>query len=196
MVDDGSDDHTTGVAEAAGARVVRHRENRGKGEALRTGFRIALEERREATVTLDADGQHDPGEIPRLLARWRETGAELAVGTRDFSAMPLSRRLANTLGRTVLRWATGRDLPDNQSGFRVVGRRLMNSMLERAREPGFGFEVEMIAECHRRGWRIAWVPISTVYAGEASHISPVAHVARFLRLAWRIRRSRRQTPTG
>ena len=103
--------------------------------------------------------------------------------------MPPSRRLANTLGKRVMGWATGREIRDNQSGFRLIGRRLMEAMLA-SDEPGFGFEVEMIVECSRRGWSIAWVPIRTIYGTEASHISPAAHVARFLTLAWRIRRAR------
>jgi glycosyltransferase involved in cell wall biosynthesis len=191
VVDDGSADDTARVAEAAGARVVRQPANLGKGEALQAGFRRAMADGAAAVVTLDADGQHDPGEIPAFLAARERTGAELVVGARQFHAMPPSRRLANTLGKRVLRWATGRDIPDNQSGYRLVGRPLMEAML-RSEEPGFGFEVEMIVECARRGWAIEWVPIRTIYGEEKSHIHAVTHLSRFLKLAWRIRRARRQ----
>jgi glycosyltransferase involved in cell wall biosynthesis len=201
VVDDGSSDGTAAVAEAAGARVIRQTPNQGKGEALKAGFRQAIDEGAAAVVTLDADGQHDPAEIPAFLAAWgreprtatasrlSDDRAALVVGARDFAAMPVSRRIANTLGRRVLGWATGREIPDNQSGYRLVGRRLMEAMLA-SDEPGFGFEVEMIVECARRGWAIAWVPIRTIYGAEESHINPVTHVARFLTLAWRIRRAR------
>ncbi len=188
VVDDGSSDDTASVAEAAGARVVRQPANLGKGEALKAGFRRALAEGADAVVTLDADGQHDPAEIPTFLAAQERTGAELVIGARDFGEMPPARRLANTLGGHVLRWATGREIPDNQSGYRLVGRRLMNAA-PGCSEPGFGFEVEMIVECARRGWEIVWVPIRTIYGGEKSHIKPLAHLGRFLRLAWRIRRA-------
>jgi glycosyltransferase involved in cell wall biosynthesis len=189
VIDDGSTDDTASVAEAAGARVVRRSPNQGKGEALKAGFRSALAEGADAVLTLDADGQHDPAEIPAFLARMIPGGAvELVIGARSFREMPPPRRLANTLGKRVLRWATGREIADNQSGYRLVGRRLMEAMLA-SEEPGFGFEVEMIVECVRRGWPIEWVPIRTIYGEEKSHIHPTAHVARFLTLAWRIRRA-------
>lgn len=194
VVDDGSTDATAEVAEAAGAEVIRQPENRGKGEALRRGFREALEGGAQAVVTLDADGQHDPAEIPALLHAWKDDGVDLVVGTRDFRDMPPARRLSNTLGRKVLRWATGRDLPDNQSGYRLHSRRLVEAALEREDEPGFGFEVEVIVTCLERGWSIAWVPVRTIYGEEESAINPVTHVARFLRLAARIRRASRGRP--
>jgi glycosyltransferase involved in cell wall biosynthesis len=194
VVDDGSADRTAAVAAAAGATVIRQPANLGKGEALRAGFRRALADGAGAVVTLDADGQHDPAEIPAFLAAWSRAAAggtrvELIVGAREFRSMPPTRRLANTLGKRVLGWATGREIRDNQSGYRLVGRRLMEAMLASG-EPGFGFEVEMIVECSRRGWAIEWVPIRTIYGDEKSHINPVTHLARFLTLAWRIRRSR------
>ena len=189
VIDDGSSDDTPRVAEAAGARVFRQTPNRGKGEALKTGFRHAIAEGATAVLTLDADGQHEPAEIPAFLDVWARTRVELVIGARDFRAMPPSRRLANTLGKRVLGWATGREIRDNQSGYRLIGRRLMDAMLA-SDESGFGFEVEMIVECVRRGWAIEWVPIRTIYGTGDSHINPAAHVARFLTLAWRIRRAR------
>lgn len=189
VVDDGSTDDTAGVAEAAGATVVRLSENRGKGAALREGFLRALEDSVEAVVTLDADGQHDPGEIPAFLEARREAGADLVIGARDFASMPPARRLANTLGRRVLRWAVGREVPDNQSGYRLMSRRLVESSLD-LDEAGFGFEVQVLVECVRRGWPVAWIPIRTIYAAERSHINPVLHPFRFVALAWRIRRAR------
>lgn len=189
VVDDGSTDATAAVAEAAGAEVFRQPENRGKGAALRRGFREALDRGAQAVVTLDADGQHDPSEIPAFLHAWKDDGVDLVVGARDFRSMPPARRLSNTLGRRVLRWATGRDLPDNQSGYRLHSRRLVEAALEREDEPGFGFEVEVVVACLERGWPIAWIPIRTIYGDEESNINPVTHVARFLRLAARIRRA-------
>jgi glycosyltransferase involved in cell wall biosynthesis len=172
--------------------VIRQTTNLGKGEALKAGFRHALANAAGAVVTLDADGQHDPAEIPALLGARERTGARLVIGAREFREMPPTRRLANTLGKGVLRWATGREIRDNQSGYRLVDRVLMEAMLE-SEEPGFGFEVEMIVECVRRGWAIEWVPIRTIYGGEKSHINPVTHLARFLTQAWRIRRERRRS---
>jgi glycosyltransferase involved in cell wall biosynthesis len=186
VVDDGSSDDTAAVAAAAGARVLRQTPNQGKGAALRAGFRRALEERWEAALTLDADGQHDPAEIPTLLEAWRADRPELVIGYRDYRRMPVLRRLSNSLGRLTLRWALGTTIRDNHSGYRLVSRRLMEAMVGSG-ERGFEFEVEMIATCVRRGWRIGWVPIRTIY-GAPSHIRNWDHLVNFVRAARRIRR--------
>jgi len=197
VVDDGSSDATARVAEAAGASVVGQAPNRGKGAALRAGFRWATEQGYEAVVTLDGDGQHDPAEIPGFLGAYarRTVGGEpteLIVGQRHFSAMPPVRRAANVLGTVVLSAALGRWIPDNQSGYRLIGRRLMNAMLD-SREDGFALEVEMIAVCLREGWQIAWVPIRTIYADETSHIQSGRHLREFLDVTRRARRIARAT---
>ncbi|MBI2780556.1 MAG: glycosyltransferase family 2 protein [Chloroflexi bacterium] len=191
VVDDGSTDDTAGVAERAGARVIRQSPNQGKGAALRTGFGAALEDGAETVITLDGDGQHDPAEIPAFLAA---EPAELIVGRRDFRHMPPVRRLSNWLGTLALSTALGRWIPDNQSGYRLVGRRLMAATLH-SREAGFAFEVEMIAICLREGWAIRWVPVRTIYGDETSHIRPLRHLREFLAVTGRARRIARGGPT-
>jgi hypothetical protein len=101
--------------------------------------------------------------------------------------MPTVRRWSNRLGGLALSAAIGRDVPDNQSGFRLVGRTLMRALLE-SDEPGFEFEVEMIARCVALGLPIEWVPIRTIYAGEPSHIRPWRHFREFLRVTRKARR--------
>jgi glycosyltransferase involved in cell wall biosynthesis len=225
VVDDGSVDDTADRAEAAGAIVLPQRPNQGKGAALRMGFRRALDEGYDAVVTLDADGQHDPDEIPRFLAAFagaarpgrvtadattagdamtpgdatdagtRDPGAvtaagprpELVIGRRDFARMPAVRRLSNTAGVAAFSWAVGQPIPDNQSGYRLLGRRLMAAMID-SREAGFEFEVEMIAVCIRRGWTLAWAPVSTIYAGAPSHVRPLHHLRHFVRATRAARR--------
>lgn len=186
VVDDGSRDDTAARAEGAGATVLRQVPNAGKGAALRAGFASALDEGFDAVVTLDADGQHDPAEIPAFLAAFAATGAELVIGQRDFAAMPLTRRVSNTLGGMVLSAAVGRSVPDNQSGYRLIGRALMHALLD-STESGFEFEVEMIARCIALGRPIEWVPIRTIYAGEPSHIRPWRHFTAFVRVTRRAR---------
>ena len=198
VVDDGSTDSTAAVAEGAGARVIRQAPNQGKGAALRAGFRAALADGAEAVITLDADGQHDPAELPSFLAAYaRRTLAgapsELIIGRRDFRRMPPVRRLSNLLGTAVLSSAVGRRVEDNQSGYRLVGRRLMAAMLDSA-ESGFAFEVEMIAIALREGWEIEWVPIRTIYGDERSHIRPLRHLREFLAVTRRARRIARERP--
>jgi glycosyltransferase involved in cell wall biosynthesis len=195
VIDDGSSDATAAEAEAAGATVLSQHPNQGKGAALRAGFARAIADGALAVVTLDGDGQHDPAELPRFLAAERQRPAELIVGRRDFGRMPLVRRLSNAAGTVLLSAAVGRWIPDNQSGYRLIGRRLMASMLE-SHEDGFAFEVEMIAVCLREGWPIRWVPISTIYGDERSHIRPLHHLREFVavsRRAGRIVRDGKRT---
>jgi glycosyltransferase involved in cell wall biosynthesis len=192
VVDDGSADDTADVARAAGATVIEQRPNQGKGAALRAGFRQALADGADAVLTLDADGQHDPAEIPAFLSAWAaEPRPDLIIGRRNFRAMPPIRRLSNVLGGRAFSWAVGRPVPDNQSGYRLVSRRIMEATLVSA-EGGFEFEVEMITTCIRMGGTIAWVPIRTIYAGEPSHIRPLAHLRSFIRI---VRKARRDVHT-
>lgn len=187
VVDDGSTDDTAAAAEAAGAMVLRQRPNAGKGAALRAGFRYALDGGAAAVITLDADGQHDPGEIPAFLAAFRASRPELVIGQRDFAQMPIVRRLSNTIGGVALAVALGRGVPDNQSGYRLIGRTLMRALLE-SDESGFEFEVEMIARCIALGLPMSSVPIRTIYAGQPSHIRPVKHLTEFVRMTRKARR--------
>jgi len=187
VIDDGSSDDTAARAETAGATVVHQLPNAGKGAALRAGFRYALDGGYSAAVTLDADGQHDPDEIPAFLDVFRERRPELVIGKRAFGEMPPVRRLSNTLGGLTLSAALGRNVPDNQSGYRLIGRVLLRAMLE-SDESGFEFEVEMIARAIALGLPIEWVPIRTIYAGEPSHIEPWRHFREFLRVTAKARK--------
>jgi len=192
VVDDGSTDRTAEVAREAGATVVEQTPNQGKGTALRLGFRRALDDGADAILTLDADGQHDPAEIPRFLAAAAaEPKPDLVIGQRTFRAMPPARRLSNEIGRLAFSWAVGRDIPDNQSGYRLVSRRLAKQTLA-SDEAGFAFEVEQITTCIRMGGTIAWVPIRTIYAGAPSHIRPFAHLREFIRIVRQARRDVRR----
>ena len=198
VVDDGSSDDTDAMATAAGATVLRQRPNQGKGAALRAGFTAALDLGVDAVITLDGDGQHDPAEIPTFLGTYARRSVaglptELIVGRRDFSRMPVMRRLANSLGTLTLSAAVGSWIPDNQSGYRLIGRRLMAAMADSS-EDGFAFEVEMIAVCLREGWPIAWVPIRTIYGDEVSHIRPGRHLREFLAVTRRARSIARSRP--
>lgn len=180
VVDDGSTDATAQLAEAAGAEVLRQ-PNQGKGAALRAGFLHALDSGCEAVITLDGDGQHDPNEIHRFLQAYSARPADLIIGQRDFSQMPLSRRLANTTGRWLFSWAMGQAIPDNQSGYRMLSRNFLQKLLD-SHEQGFEFEVEMLVTCLKQHFDLEWVKIRTIYAGEASHIQPLAHIVNFARI--------------
>jgi len=190
VVDDGSTDQTAQFALQAGAEVLKQEPNQGKGTALLAGFAAALERGYQAVITLDADGQHDPAEIPDFLAAYQERQADLIIGKRDFKDMPPVRRLSNTLGTLLFSRALGQNVPDNQSGYRLISRRLMKAIASNG-ERGFEFEVEMIVTCVLQGYRLDWVPIRTIYAGEKSHIRPLRHLAKFLQITLKTNRMMR-----
>jgi glycosyltransferase involved in cell wall biosynthesis len=192
VIDDGSRDATAQVSENSGALVLRQTINLGKGMALRSGFQYAIEQGYQAVLTLDADGQHDPEEIPTFLSAYQVNQADLIIGERDFSQIPPIRRLANTLGRWSFSWAVGQPISDNQSGYRLISTRMMEAML-RSRESGFEFEVEMIVVCIQRGFNLEWVPIRTIYREEGSHIHPLRHTIEFSRMIWQTRRNMRNS---
>ena len=187
VVDDGSTDDTAAIAEKEGATVLKQVPNQGKGAALKRGFRWAMENGYDAVLMLDADGQHDPSEIPRFLHAHAAHNSDLIIGFRNFDEMPFKRRIANTVGRASISWAMGQKILDNQSGYRLVSRRLMQATLE-SDEAGFEFEVDMVVLCVKRGMRLDWVPIRTIYAGEKSHIKPWSHIKNFFRVVRKTRR--------
>jgi glycosyltransferase involved in cell wall biosynthesis len=184
VVDDGSKDASAERAEAAGATVLRQPRNQGKGAALMAGYRYALEHGYQAVLMLDADGQHDPAEIPSFLAAFQHERADLIIGQRDFRGMPPLRRATNTFGTWVFSWAVGQYIPDNQSGYRLLSRRMLEATVH-SRETDFEFEVEMIVICVKQGYQLAWVPIRTIYGDEKSHIKPFHHVVHFFRIMYK-----------
>ncbi len=188
VVDDGSQDNTAAEAEASGATVLRQTPNQGKGTALVNGFSHALAQGCSAVVMLDADGQHNPAEITRFTEMFRDRQSDLIIGQRDFRYMPRLRRTTNTIGTWMFSWAAGQTIPDNQSGYRLLSRRMMEAMLA-SRETNFEFEVEMIVTCVRSHYRLDWVPISTIYGDEKSHIRPLRHAYHFLRMVFQTRRT-------
>lgn len=190
VVDDGSTDGTAEVAEKGGATVVRHPRNRGKGAALKTGFGWALARGYDAVITLDADGQHDPDEIPKFLTALRAQAGDLLIGQRQFSKMPWPRWWSTPLGTVLLSLSLGRYIPDNQSGYRLITRRALESL--QLTSDRFEMEVEMIAEALRLGLTIGWIPIRTIYGiNKRSYFHPVKDTLRFLRMVWWIRKQRR-----
>lgn len=198
VVDDGSDDETASVADEAGAAVLRHRRNQGKGVALTSGFEWARSYGYDAVLTLDADGQHDPAEIPKFLRAYRTGTWDLIIGRRDFDKMPFPRGYTNPFGSWLLSMVLGEKIPDNQSGFRLHDRRLL-SVLDLTRT-GFELEVEVIIQAICRGMRIGWVDIRTIYnVDKRSYFHPLKDSAGFLGMvwhAWRQRRAHRHVTPG
>jgi len=174
VVDDGSTDGSGEAARAAGARVLRHSTNLGKGAALATGFAKLLEEGATAIITLDADGQHDPDDIPRFVEAGRRTGADLVVGARAdaFAAMSGGRRFGNRFSCAAVRFFRGPSLPDTQCGFRLYSRRFLESASFRRRS--YDAEVELLMRAGLGGYAVVSIPVRVPAAdGRAtSHYRP------------------------
>ena len=189
VIDDGSVDGTGDVAKSAGATVVRHEVNRGKGAALKTGFTWALEHGYDGVVTLDADGQHLPGEIPKLLAARAETGADLIIGGRShlFDHMLPRRRIANRFSAWSIARAAGTRVTDSQSGFRFYSAKMLRSIS--LRSDGFDMESEVIVRAGRGGVRVITIPIELGFIDGlcTSHYKPLGDT---LRIAWTVIKTR------
>ena len=189
VVDDGSTDATADEARTAGADVIVHEQNRGKGESIKSGFRYWLEHGSTYVIILDGDGQHLPEEIDRFLNAASSSGAKLLIGTRmnDVREMPLVRRTVNRYMSRKISRLCGQEIPDTQCGFRMVHRDIIPDLLGGTER--FDYETEMLILASRAGCRIASVPISTVYSDEVSSIHPVRDTLRFFKLMRRYKRS-------
>jgi glycosyltransferase involved in cell wall biosynthesis len=190
VVDDGSTDATAETARAAGAEVIVHPANRGKGEAIKTGLRHWLERDAEYVVLLDGDGQHLPEEISRFIETAQRTNAKLLIGSRmhNVARMPLVRRAVNHYMSRKISALCGRDIPDTQCGFRMLHRDLIPDVLGGGER--FDYETEMLIFASRRGYDIESVPITTVYADETSSIHPVRDTVRFFKMIRRYSKPR------
>jgi glycosyltransferase involved in cell wall biosynthesis len=180
VVNDGSRDATPSAAAAAGAVVLDHPRNLGKGAALRTGFRYALERGFDAVITVDADGQHLPSEIPKFLRARSETKADLIIGDRShlFAGMLPRRRNANMFSAWAISKCAGRRVTDSQSGFRLYSASLIRDVAMGAN--GFAAESEIIVRAGRLGRRILSIPIELGFVNgiSTSHYRPLLDTLR------------------
>jgi glycosyltransferase involved in cell wall biosynthesis len=185
VVDDGSTDRTAEIARDAGAIVLRHETNRGKGGALKTAFAYALANGFTGVISLDADGQHLPAELPKFIAAARETGADLIIGSRAhlFAGMRRHRRLANRFSSWAISRGSGARIEDSQSGFRYYSAAMVRAIPYRSE--GFDFESEAIVRAVVRGYRVVSIPVSLGFIDglATSHFRPVVDIARILRTA-------------
>jgi glycosyltransferase involved in cell wall biosynthesis len=170
VVDDGSSDNTSEVAASMNARVVRNKHNAGKGAALKRGFIECLKYTPDIVVTLDADGQHDPGEIPKLLEPIENEEADIVIGSRyggsrvDFQTIPRYRRIGLSFIDFMNRNLANSRIKDTQSGFRIYASSVL-SIMSQYSSTGFGVETEQLATAELHGLRIVEVPISIRYDG-------------------------------
>jgi len=199
VVDDGSDDDTAEVARAAGATVIHHPANRGKGASLRTGLHHVVAHGAARAVTLDADGQHLPDEIPKLLAAADAAPDAIVVGERDKSGQTIrtAARFGNWVADGLLRRFARRALPDTQSGFRVYP--LPATLALGARGSRFEFETEVLLRAARAGIPIVGTPVRVHYpppAERVSHYDPWRDTLRIIAVTLRVTYGPPPPPAG
>lgn len=189
VVDDGSADDTSGAARAAGADVIRQQPNQGKGAALLAGFRALRERGFTHALTLDADGQHYPDQIPLLLAASAREPRAVVVGVRqkEGHAIRWINRFGNRVADTLMAWIARQRLPDTQCGFRVYPLDAILAL--RAAGTRFDFETEILLRASRRGVPVVGVPVRVHYppvAERVSHYRPVVDTVRIIRTVLRV----------
>jgi len=175
VVNDGSTDGTSAVVQSYGVKLLEHPRNLGKGASLRTGFQYILEKNYELVITLDADGQHDPFEIPLLLKAFDRVGPDLLIGSRtaEFGQMPFLRRFWNRLGVRAVSRLCHADITDSQSGFRVIRTELLRRISLTTK--GFDTELELLIKACKKGFRVLSIPIHSqkLNGPFPSHFKPV-----------------------
>ena len=192
VVDDGSSDGTAAAIQGLGATVISNPVNLGKGASLWRGFSVALAEGAHAVVTLDADGQHCPEDIPRLVAAWEANPGRVIIGARlwDRGKVPPLRYIGNRFANFWVAWASGYPVADSQSGFRVYPASLLRQVqVAHGPKARFAFESEILIEAGRAGFPTRAVPIAALYPMQArpSYYRATADTARIvLMIAWKL----------
>ena len=163
---------------------MKHKRNKGKGEALKTGFRYALEKNYHALITMDADLQHDPESIPDFI-RMADSTPGIIIGTRkrNLEIMPFARWLTNNLTSAIVSVLSGQSTRDSQSGYRLIWTHVLKDLKLESKK--YDLESEMLIKAKRRGFKIDQVPIKTIYGEGKSFINPLVDTGRFIKLMWR-----------
>jgi len=160
VINDGSTDNTSDIAKSAGATVIDNIVNRGLGRTIQHGYDEAIKRGADIVIQIDADGQYDPGEIPKLIQPILENKADLVLGSRLENLkydMPWIKKQGNKMFTWLLRRLTGTDIKDGQTGFRATRKEVFETLKIHG---DFTYTQEMIVKASREGWRIANVPIN------------------------------------
>ena len=175
VVDDGSTDSTSSVASLAGATVIRHDKNKGKGAAIQSILAEARKKNPDILILLDADFQHDPDEIPILIRPIISDGFDLAIGSREQQRgkIPRYRRIGQRVLSYFSRILSKEKVIDSECGYRALSARAIAEL--KLRQKGFAIETEMIAAATEKGLKITEVPISAIYTKDSSTLNPVSH---------------------
>jgi glycosyltransferase involved in cell wall biosynthesis len=198
VIDDGSTDKTASIIQdlkLPGLELIKHQRNLGKGRALITGFRHAMESQPEldSVITLDGDGQHDPSLIPNFIQKHEEENADLVYGNRmtDLASMPVHRRWLNALSNKLVSGICKMQIYDSQCGFRFYSVKLLQILMDELKSDRYELETEILIRACKKGVNISWVPISTIYSPESTALShhSLSDVIRIGKLLKTLRRS-------
>jgi glycosyltransferase involved in cell wall biosynthesis len=186
VIDDGSSDETSLIAEKQDARIIPHIKRSGKGLSLKNGFDYALNKGYDMVFTLDADGQHDPADIPLFLNKIKKSGCSVVIGNRMSRPkdMPRIRVVTNKIMSSIISAICRQSIPDTQCGYRLFTRDAIAGINIKSHK--FEIESEILIKLARKGFRISSVMISSIYADETSKIRPVRDAFRFIRLIIRV----------
>ncbi len=174
VVDDGSTDGTAEIAGLAGAAVIRHQQNQGKGAAVQSILSEARKRNTDTLVILDADYQHRPEEIPRLTEAVAQ-GFDLVIGSRKVqsASIPAYRRAGQRVIAYFSHILSQDKISDTESGFRALSKKAIAEI--QLKERGFAVESEMISAAVKMGLKVTEVPISVIYTKDGSTLNPVTH---------------------
>ncbi len=190
VVDDGSTDSTAEVATCRGVVLFRHDKNRGKGEALKSGFRLALADHPDGIITMDGDGQHDPDCIPDFISRMENTACDLVIGVRSFriGKMPFDRIFSNVMSSLVISAFVKKIIHDTQCGYRLYRSAVLRELS--ILSSYYEVETELLVRTLWNGWGIAFCPIPLIYKSYRSHIQRFVDTKRFCLLVLRLLREK------
>ena len=194
VVDDGSPDDTAKTAAAAGATVLEHVHNQGKGAALQTGFDYAFDRGFDLAITLDADGQHAPSDIPAFLQAYARTHSPVLVGNRmgNLADMPRLRRFVNRVMSDLLSRVMGQHVPDSQCGFRLYHRSVFPRGPSDPSCRRYAAESEILLRLALQNRKIGAVAIQTIYGDEKSKVNPFSDTYRFFRMLHRFKKIKKE----
>jgi glycosyltransferase involved in cell wall biosynthesis len=184
VVDDGSTDDTSLRARPLADELLRHDENLGKGRALRVGIAAALGRDADVVVTIDADGQHDAADAPRLLQALDDADVVVGQRIRSSGMMPVTRRVTNALSSAAIALVSGQRLHDTQSGFRAIRRRVLTAVAPCGDR--YEYETDFLVRALRQGFVVRNVPVHTRY-GPPSHFRAVRDSILIVQTIWRHR---------
>lgn len=186
VIDDGSQDNTSLLAQENGAVVIKNTSNQGKGASLIRGFDYALNNNFDTVITMDGDGQHLPNEIPYFVGWAQNSGNYIFIGNRmtKTNNMPWIRAFTNQFMSWFISVIAKQRIPDTQCGFRLIKKEaLKNIQLKTSR---FETESEILIKASHKGYKIESLPIGTIYNKEKSQINPVLDTIRFVRFVFNI----------